>query len=283
MTSHDFRLWIKKIFVQSLPRKSLSRLLGWLATSSVPPAFAHRWMIQWFARTYQVNLSEAELPLQSYKTLGAFFTRNLRPGVRPLGTSLWVHPTDSVLTVSGVISDSFAIQAKNITYSLDEFFGGSSATQLVQGQTLLTYYLSPKDYHHVHSPCAGWVRSATLIRGDLLPVNPWSLRCFSNVFSQNERIVLEIEEATTHKRVLFVMVGATVVGQMTLTFDSSVRSNLAQATPRLVRDYSAAPIEITQGQRLGTFHLGSTVIMTVPASIQSETDQMTVKYGEQLI
>lgn len=250
-------LWIEvlKETVPYLPKPQLSRFGGWLASQNLP-SWVRKKSISWFVKQYKLNMDEAEKPLEAYPTLAELFTRNLKPGARPIGEGV-VHPADSFLTDGGTITSEQLIQSKGRTYSVHELLGEHADSEAMIGGHLLTYYLCPADYHHVHSPVDGHIESAHLIQGNLWPVNPWSLSKFDSVFTENERIVIKIK--LQNGVCYLIMVGATVVGKMTLDFEPNLTGNSRKGSQHI--DYSDKPILVKRGDRIGSFHLGSTVIM----------------------
>src|SRR5690554_7215276 len=76
-----------KLFVLSqyvTPQLALSRLAGRFADSDRSPALKNRFT-RWFIGRYGVNMSEAAEPdPEAYATFNEFFTRALKPGIRPI-------------------------------------------------------------------------------------------------------------------------------------------------------------------------------------------------------
>lgn len=275
----DYLVEFLKFAIDYLPRNVMSAGLGRLATADLPDVFC-RWTVEWFARRFELDMSEAEKPLHEYANVGELFTRNLREGARPIGEGV-VHPADSQLTDGGRIESDLLVQAKASTYSLAEFLGSQGDARACWGGHLLTYYLCPTDYHHVHAPMDVKIRAARVIRGDLWPVNPWSLSTHPRIFARNERIVIDMQ--SERGRAFLVMVGATVVGQMSVSFDAGLRGNSGGAS----RGHNYDPlIDVRRGERVGTFHMGSTVIMiygpgVLPADFLAEAAK--VRMGETLL
>ncbi len=251
-----------KLLIPYLPRVGLTRFAGWLSQPQ-RPEFFRKLTVPWFVQKFSIDMSEAEKGLDEYKSVAELFTRNLKPGLRPIGDGL-IHPVDGRLVCGGKITGDQVLQAKDKYYKLSEFLGDTEATVLCQNGTLLTYYLSPQDYHHVHFPFDGEIASHQKLGSDLWPVNPWSLSKHANVFIQNERIVMRCRHGDAV--VFMVMVGAVVVGKMKLSY-----------TPRT---------KIFKGQRIGTFEMGSTVIMIYPEQMNLNLADIVdgkVNFGQSLI
>lgn len=214
-------------------------------------------IIKLFAQAYHINLEEAEKPIEEYTSLGDFFVRRLKPGVRPLGTTWNTHPADSVITQAAVIQGGRLIQAKNKTYHVNDLLADLQGLSKYEEGVFLTYYLCPTDYHRVHSPVTGVIQKITHIPGQLWPVNAWSTENIPELFSVNERVCVEIK--TDRGLVNVVFVGATNVGQIQLFVDSEIHGNQLVLSKNLVKDSLNIPIE--KGQELGQFRMGSTVVM----------------------
>ena len=245
-------------YVRWLPKKVMSRWVGHATRSRVPVlAEAAR---DWFVKRYQINMAEAEKPLSEYPTISELFTRRLKAGVRPIGQGT-VHPCDGVLTQAGPVESGQIVQTKGITYSVDELLKDANASQTFAEGFFCTYYLCPTDYHRVHSPVEGVVESVRHVPGQLWPVNPWSVENISQLFAINERVIFNIK--TSFGPVALVMVGATNVGEISVSFDDSVRTNRPDRNQITVRDYSPA-VAISKGQELGIFHMGSSVVVVYP-------------------
>ncbi|MEQ1666112.1 MAG: archaetidylserine decarboxylase [Bdellovibrionales bacterium] len=240
-----------------LPKNLLSRTVGELARIEKPAAMALA-VRDWFIKRYKINVGEAELPLEKYPTLAALFTRKLKAGVRPIGTGI-VHPCDANLTCVELINSDSLIQAKGIHYSLNQMLCSSNASETFNRGAHLVYYLCPTDYHRVHAPVDCEVTEVIHQSGQLWPVNSWSVSHISNLFAVNERVIFNLKTALGPAAL--VMVGATNVGQISVSFDSNIVTNAANsgATPKII-SYSK-PISLKKGDEMGIFHMGSTVVM----------------------
>lgn len=230
------------------------------------PGFLNDWIIRQFAKAYEINLSEAEFPVSHYKSLGDFFVRRLKPGLRPIATTWATHPADSEITQVGRVQDGKLIQAKNKTYTLKSFIHDDKALEKYGQGQFLTYYLCPTDYHRVHSPVAGEIVLVRHIPGSLWPVNSWSTENIPELFSINERVLVEIRTERGLVGVMFV--GATNVGQIELAFDPEIRGNQLTGDGVLEKEYSN--LKINKGDELGMFRMGSTVVMLYAKEVLSK-------------
>lgn len=239
-----------------IPKNHLSYIIGQLVHIKLP-SFLNKLIIANFAKAYRIDLNEAELPIEKYPSLGEFFIRKLKPGLRPIGTTWAVHPADSVITQASKITDGKLIQAKNKTYSVESFTQDKAALEKYNSGVFLTYYLCPTDYHRVHSPVDGEIKRAVHIPGALWPVNSWSTENIHELFSINERVLVEIE--TERGLVGLMFVGATNVGQIVLSFDSEIVGN--QLLSHAVKEKNYSNLHVKKGDELGMFRMGSTVVM----------------------
>jgi phosphatidylserine decarboxylase len=230
-------------------------MTGRLVHARLPRPLARR-IVRWFARTYEIDVDAAGRDIGEYPSIGQFFVRDLRGGLRPVESD-FVSPVDGVLRNFGIVENGRLEQVKGKTYTLARFLGDDANAKRYENGAFFNLYLSPQDYHHVHSPVGGEIVRSVHIPGKLWPVNDWSLANIDELFSINERVITYIE--CTLGLVAVVMIGATNVGKISVVYDSFI-SNVASTTETAVRNYRP-PIDIAAGARLGTFHMGSSVVM----------------------
>jgi len=249
---------LKTIF-NLIPKNHLSYLVGKLVSIPFPQPLAS-WLILLFAKTYKIKTEEAEKSVREYASISEFFTRKLKPGIRPISTNNLVHPADSKISQVQKIEKNSLIQAKGITYNLSDFLklDNESLNNINNGLSV-TYYLCPTDYHRVHWPVDGEILSVKYVPGYLWPVNSWSVENVNQLFAINERIVCKIKVRNLGVAYL-VLVGATNVGKMSLSFEPQFLSNQLSLQTELDKTYEN-PIKISKGEEMGIFHMGSTVIM----------------------
>jgi len=243
-----------------LPKRALTvlagRFAGWRGGALTTL------VIRWFAGRYDVDLSEAEhADPAAYPTFNAFFTRALKPGLRPLAPADWVCPVDGAISQFGRIDAGRIFQAKGHDYSATALLGGDAAlaARFSDGH-FATLYLSPRDYHRIHMPAAGTLRRMIHVPGDLYSVNPVTVRGVAGLFARNERVVCVFDGAQGPW--VLVLVGATIVGSMATAWHGVVNP----PRPGVVREWSYAEGEhrLAQGQEMGRFLLGSTVVLLLP-------------------
>lgn len=260
-----------------IPKRLLSRTVGLIMRLPLSKPLRST-MIRAFAKFFGINALEAEFEGKSYRSLDEFFTRKLKPGLRPI-ESTFVHPVDGKLTQQGEVINGELIQAKGWGYSVAEFLGDETLAKKYEKGSYYTYYLCPADYHRVHAPIKGDLVSARHIPGLLWPVNEWSVTNIRRLFCLNERVVLNFTSPQGNWSL--VLVGATNVGHITISLDPSITTNRWMWHAPTDRQYSPA-LPVQAGDELGMFHLGSTVICLFEKSFPRGFSQgeRNVKMGE---
>ena len=243
-----------------LPKKALTAYAGWRASREWGPRTTK--LIGGFVEKYGVDMAEAANPdIASYKSFKEFFSRALKPGVRPLAVADLVCPVDGAISQFGAIRKDQIFQAKGHAYSTTALVGGDAALagQFEDG-SFATLYLSPKDYHRIHMPCDGALLRMIHVPGDLFSVNPLTARGVPGLFARNERVVCVFDSA--RGPFVLTLVGATIVGSMATVWHGVVNPPRA-GTLREWR-YNDQQIALKQGDEMGRFMLGSTVVMLFP-------------------
>lgn len=241
-----------------LPQHFLSMLMHRLTRCRWP--WLKNAMIKAIIRQYQVDMSLAkQQDITAFEHFNAFFTRDLRPEVRPLANSDIVSPVDGKISQIGGIEGGRIIQAKGQDYSVAELLGNDTAmaAQFAGGQ-FATIYLSPRDYHRIHMPCAGRLQQMRYVPGKLFSVNPRTVRAVPRVFARNERLVTVFE--TDFGPVAVILVGAIFVGSMqTVWHDGEITPPYGKH----FRDwqYQTDEVQLPKGAEMGRFNMGSTVVL----------------------
>ena len=243
-----------------LPKQALTAFAGWVATRRWGHATTR--LIAWFVNKYQVDMAQAAQPdIAAYAHFNDFFTRALRSDARPLATARWLCPVDGAISQFGVIENGQIFQAKGHAYSATALVGGDSAlaAQFAKG-SFATLYLSPRDYHRIHMPCAAILRQMVYVPGDLFSVNPTTARGVPGLFARNERVVCVFD--TARGPMVLVLVGATIVGSMATVWHGVVNPPRTGHISR--HDYPGGQVQLAQGEEMGRFLLGSTVVLLLP-------------------
>lgn len=242
-----------------IPQHLLSRMAGWLGETSI------NWIknpfTNWFVQQYGVNMSEAAVEdPTAYESFNAFFTRALKEDARPIDgeSNSIVSPADGAISQLGDIKNGRVFQAKGQDFSLTELLGGDiDIAKPFMGGKFATVYLSPKDYHRVHMPLSGKLKSMIHVPGDLFSVNTTTAENVPRLFARNERTVCIFD--TDIGPMAVVLVGAMIV--------ASIETVWAGQTTPLKREIKTThypqndKIELQKGEEMGRFKLGSTAVV----------------------
>ncbi|MCE9570309.1 MAG: archaetidylserine decarboxylase [Rhodocyclales bacterium] len=243
-----------------LPKQALTVLAGKFASSRAGGLTTS--VIRWFIGRYGVNMSEAANPdIASYASFNEFFTRPLKPDARPLAPADFICPVDGAISQFGAIERDQIFQAKGHHYSATALVGGDAElARRFEDGSFATLYLSPKDYHRIHMPCDGRLLRMIHVPGDLFSVNPVTARGVPGLFARNERVVCVFDSA--QGPFVLVLVGATIVGSMATVWHGVVNP----PRPGHLREwrYDDKELRYRQGEEMGRFLLGSTVVMLFP-------------------
>jgi phosphatidylserine decarboxylase len=255
------RLFVR--LVSWLPTRWLSSMMFKIARIKNPDF--KNWLIRTFLKRFPADLEEAEYArIENYDSFNHFFTRELKPGMRPVDPSprAMVSPVDGVVSQCGEIRAGLLYQAKGHDYSLMHLLNGDEdIAQRFANGGFCTIYLAPFNYHRVHMPLTGRLHHWWYIPGRLFSVNGATARALPNLFTRNERICAIFE--TDVGPVAMIMVGALFVGSMETVW-------AGQVTPPHVRHGGGqryepmTPVTLGKGVEMGRFNMGSTVILLTP-------------------
>ena len=278
--------------ISHLPQNYLSFLVGKLFRIQLPRK-AQNIALKLFAFLCKIDLLEAKKPLTQYSSIEELFTRELKDGLRPLHKGEVISPCDGYLSqLDTLSSQGQIIQAKGLQYSPQELlFAGEKKDHNFSPFLTATIYLAPHNYHRVHSPINGELLSVCSIPGKLWPVNRQLVPYIPNLFCENERVVFELKHQELGKLYL-VMVGALNVGRISSKFSSFNPTNdfpqrKKEISPR--HEKLSPPAVIKKGEELGTFMLGSTVILVFDksfeglVSFEKTQDNLPIQLGASLL
>lgn len=240
-----------------VPQHALTRLAGRLAASQVP--WLRDPMIRRFAAAYNVDMTEAARGFGEFASFNDFFTRELKPGARPLADAgcFILSPADGAVSQLGPIRDGRIIQAKGRDYSVAELLGGQGGdAHRFDGGQFITIYLSPRDYHRVHMPAAGALQSTVYLPGKLFSVNPGTAAGVDRLFARNERLACLFDGPDG--MFASVMVGAMIVAGIDTVWPHRFRDH--ESAP-LREDFAGGRHSLRAGDEMGRFYLGSTVVL----------------------
>ncbi|MFC5648088.1 archaetidylserine decarboxylase [Paenibacillus solisilvae] len=253
--------WLLRSMTELSSRKWISRITGRFAQSPASRRFIPR-----FARMYGIRIEEAEKRLEEYSTLNEFFTRRLKAGMRTIDTdpAALVSPVDALVTGAGPIKAGTILNVKGQDYTVEELLNRSPRTENYKDGFYMVLYLSPTDYHRIHTPVEGTIVEREHVPGKVYPVNDFGLRHMRRVLSRNERLITYIRHAGAETAV--VKVGAMNV------------SSIKYVEP--------LPDKVVKGQDLAYFEFGSTVVLlTEDGTFTPRSDMkpgLKVRMGEKL-
>ncbi len=251
-----------------MPKHAISRLMGKFAAAEA--GWFTTKFIEWFIKTYKINMSEAKLKnATDFKTFNDFFTRELEDGARNIDNdeTTLCYPVDGAISQQGDIENGQLIQAKGFNYSLQSLLGGNEEdAKLFEDGKFSCIYLAPKDYHRIHMPMAATLRKMIYVPGELFSVNPLTAKNVPDLFARNERVVAIFD--TAHGPLSMVLVGATIVASIETVWAGTI-------TPPTGKDvftwtYPASGVDaihLKKGDEMGRFKLGSTVVSTFAAGM----------------
>lgn len=251
-----------------VPKNHAARLMGVFARTRLPAAI-QRALLRWYVGKYRVDLAECEGSIDDYRSLTDFFTRALKPGVRPVDPAprAIVSPCDGMAYAVGRIEGGRIPQSVGKSYDVRELLGGDAR---YEGGDFAVLYLSPRDYHRVHVPREGTVSRYSYLPGALWPVFPAATRRIEALFARNERLTSWI--ASDLGEYALVMVGAFGVGRMRVVYDRLV-TNEGKARAEVA--LKPAPT-FERADEIGRFEMGSTVILVFPPN----TVEWTITAGD---
>ena len=177
---------------------------------------------------------------EDYKSFNAFFTRRIKPEIRPfdLDPTALVSPCDGKVSAYR-IADDLKFNVKGFDYTVDTLLKNPELAAEYRGGTCLVFRLCVTDYHRYFFFDGGTASGNTFIKGRLHTVQPVALER-RRVFTENCREYTVLDTDNFDKAVM-VEVGAMMVG-------------------RIVNNVKSGRFE--RGQEKGMFEFGgSTVIL----------------------
>jgi phosphatidylserine decarboxylase len=254
-----------------LPRTKITRAVGRL--TEVPwPERVGKAVVDLYCRAYKVELDECR-KTNGFASFDEFFTRELRDGARPIVEEprVVVSPADGRVESIGPV-DGRTFSVKGRPYRIDELIGDDVEARRYQGGAGCVIYLSPRDYHRVHSPVDGSIVSVRSMPGDFYPVNAIGVRHVHNLFVRNRRVAIAIDtpKETDLGRVTVVMVAAMIVGRITVSGID------ARDVPLGLHPYGP-PLAVKRGDEIGIFRLGSTAVLFFERGV---VDRWLISGGE---
>lgn len=269
-------------FLKTLPQFIAPKLLltataGRVADVTVPAV--KNYLIKQFIARYGVNMQEAcEENFRNYACFNDFFIRKLKPECRLLAQADVVSPVDGVISEAGNIERGQLLQAKGRYYTVNELLANETpyCENFFNGH-FATFYLSPKDYHRIHMPVTATIQKMVYIPGRLFSVQPTTVRVIPALFARNERLAVFCDTALGP--MVMVLVGATIVGSIGISWHGELKR--LRTTKSFDYSEQSNPPVLQQGEEMGYFKLGSTVILMF-ANAQNIRWLPTVQAGKQV-
>lgn len=273
--------FLKALFY-AIPHHAVSRVVYFVTRLRGPQV---KPMITWFVEKYGVDMNDAaQSEIDYYQTFNEFFTRALKDDIRPVaaGDNTLACPCDGIVSQAGAIRAGDILQAKGRTYSVLELLGGDTdmAAQFADGR-FATIYLSPRDYHRLHMPLDANLIRMIHVPGRLFSVAEWTVEEIPRLFARNERLVCYFE--TSAGPMVMVLVGAINVSAIETVWSGQVIPPRGKKISEF--DYSHTRKEISKGDEMGRFNMGSTVILLTGDNVEwlaNITAGEPVQMGQQI-
>lgn len=268
--SASFIDYLKSGSLYFLPHHAVSRVVFKLTRTKSPLVPK---VITLFSKAFKVNLDEAINPdPKSYPTFNEFFTRQLKPELRPIASSKIISPVDGTISQFGSIVDSSLLQAKGVTYSLKQLLGNKERASLFENGQFITIYLSPRDYHRIHMPCSGKLTGQTHIPGRLFSVAKHTVNTIKGIFARNERVIASFE--TDYGPMAMVLVGAINVAAIETVWAGLITPPKGETITS--KNFRGQNISLKKGEEMGRFNMGSTVILVFAEGAPEFSKRLTV-------
>jgi phosphatidylserine decarboxylase len=248
------------LLTNRIPRAALTRFMGWF--SKIEQPMIRDFSIACWRLFSDLDLSEARKT--SFKSLHDCFTRELRPGLRPVDPdpSIVVSPSDAIVGAFGAIADTELFQVKGAYYSLLDLLGDPALVEAHRNGRFITLRLTSSMYHRFHAPHDCRIEQVTFISGDTWNVNPVALKRVERLFCKNERAVIRTR-LDSGEVLTLVPVAAILVASIRLHFLDIVLN----AQTRGPVDFPCS-VEVRKGDELGWFEHGSTIIVLAPDNFE---------------
>jgi phosphatidylserine decarboxylase len=249
---------INFLLTNRIPRRLVTQLIGWLSRIEQP--MVRDLSIEIWRFFSELDLSEARTT--QFKSMHECFTRELKPGARPINAdpAVLVSPCDAIVGASGAIAGSTLLQVKGFPYTLEDLTGGPELASAHRNGCYVTLRLTADMYHRFHAPHDCRVEQVTYIRGDTWNVNPIALKRIEKLFCKNERAILRTRLAASGHVVTLVPVAAVLVAGIRLHFLDTLL-DLDHRGRRII----PCDASFRKGDEIGWFQHGSTIIAFAPA------------------
>ena len=227
--------------------KTTSYMLRKFTTSRTSKA-----VIRSYSKLYDIKAEEVSKSMDEFTSLHDFFTRKLKTDARSIADEphLIASPVDAKIESFGNISEGTMLTVKHKLYSIADMLGNAQLAARYTHGKYIVFYLSPADYHRIHSPIDAKVDQQYVLGGKSYPVNQTGLAYGKKPISHNYRMISELQ-AEGGQRISFIKVGAMFVNSIQLTNTSDTWR---------------------KGEEVGYFAFGSTVVMLFEKDFVEFTD-----------
>ncbi|VWU51129.1 phosphatidylserine decarboxylase [Hepatocystis sp. ex Piliocolobus tephrosceles] len=264
-------LYSSKLFwARLLFGRTRSRITGRIMYTEIPTPL-RLFLFNSIIKTMGINKEEIKYPLESYKSLGDFFSRYIREETREIknvSEHSLVSPCDGTITYFGELNSDYIGNVKGLKFEINKFLGSTKFEKKHNDDSTKFYYailyLSPKEYHHFHAPFNFKYNIRRHISGELFPVFNGMFKIINNLFNINERVVLSGEWKGGN--VYYVAVSAFNVGHIRIINDNDLMTNNYRAhlvymggdiNTKNYENYNTVEI----GDEIGEFRLGSSIVL----------------------
>jgi phosphatidylserine decarboxylase len=212
--------------------------------------------------TDYTNQFEPESGDSRYSSFNDFFKRRYK--IFPKVQSDLIWPCEGFICDWGAFSEKNNSIVKGQKIDLNQIF--QSNPEKTRDHFFVNVFLHNHNYHRVHSPVDGEVKSIVRIPGGLVFLRPWfyDRKDVSYPAFKNERVVIEVLDKK-NKSWWIALVGGFGVGSIDVTNGIQVGTS------------------IQMGQEIGKFNLGSTVCIASPCPISIEKYLQTITVGGKII
>ena len=265
----DYIIKLKKIILSYwlyfIPHHLVSRFTYIITRTHHP--LTH-YLIKLYIKMFKINISECEEEnIEKYNTFCDFFTRKLKKGIHVIdkNTKSVVSSCDGRILQFGKIEDKSILQVKGIKTSIQSLLCNDKELSSIYSKgSFLTIYLSPKDYHRVHSPANGKLMKTLHVPGRLFSVADHAVECIKDLYAKNERLVCHFKDDSINFSVIFV--GAINVSSIETQWKGEVSPPMPKKL--ISTKYGNKNIVINKGDEVGMFKSGSTVVLLFTENVK---------------
>jgi len=268
------------LLTNRLPRRWATLLMGRLSRVENRLVYGVSFGIwRLFAGDFRLD----EAARSRFVSLQDFFTRELKPGARPIAPEpdVVASPSDGVVGAFGRVRGTELFQIKGFPYDLTDLLNDDELVEKYRDGVFVTLRLTSNMYHRFHAPLACHVREVVYISGDTWNVNPIALRRVERLFCKNERAVLDLDIGDSGRSLALVPVAAILVASIRLHCLSAPLTLEYRGPNRIPCDRAFA-----KGEEMGYFEHGSTIIVFGTKGFEVDdglVEGATIRMGQPLL